>query len=231
MILEKNIMTFLKHFLIMKIASKFLILVFAFLIFMYSCKNKNVNSVSKAKVSIEKKITCDINNDNIADTVMLCTIPASLDFFILIKYKLNGQWKEKIINSMQDVRAIVFGLTVHADYIRVRYCDEHLRNNSFTILYDRKTDNFLLINFLSANTKSKIEKRYKIFGDDSIVLSIDAVSICKKSYENFVIYDTLDEFKKEDKMECIKLPYDKDERTSVEIERLLEVPLDTVSKK
>lgn len=215
----------------MKIVSKFLLSSIAMLIFMNSCKNKNVALISKTNFSIEKKITCDINKDNVTDTITLCSIPATLDFFILIKYKLNGQWKEKKINSMQDVRAVFFGLNVQSDYIRVRYCDEHLRNNSFSILYDKQADNFLLINFFSADIKSIIEKRYKIFDGDSISLSIDAVSICKKEYYSYIIYDTLDEFKKEDKIECIKLPYDKDEKTLGQIEEILKVSLDTISKK
>ena len=200
----------------------------------FGCKKQEqkkilIDKVKNIQKEIEKKLICDINDDNINDTISLKAIPLkdkfTFDIALIIKYSSKNEYKTKKI--YEHAEALCWGLDASFSWISLRYSEEHGQDETYYIFYDKKRDNFYLKNYYFCSPNEPIKQEYKIFDAGFYTAEINAIKLCKYSYNNYIINDTLKHSDFESK-ECISIPYDNSKRTIGFVESLLNVKLEQI---
>ena len=211
-------------------------IIFVLIFFISICCNKKqeqkknvIDKVKSIQKEIEKKLICDINDDNINDTLSLKAIPLkdkfTFDISLIIKYSLKNKYKTKKI--YEHAEALYWGLDTSFSWISLRYSEEHGQDDTYYIFYDKKRDEFYLKNYYFCSPNEPIKQEYKIFEAGFYTAEINAIKLCKYSYNNYIINDTLKHSDFESK-ECISIPYDNSKRTIGFVESLLNVKLEQI---
>ncbi len=185
------------------------------------------NLVDKRQSEIKQfvnYVTGDINKDQKNDTVFFkpkeqnSKIP--FDFDIVIKYTESYKFLEKKISSERNTDALFYGIKINENLINIRFTDESLNDFTFEILFEK--GKFFLLQSYEVQPRKQISMNYELFDGDKGMVEIDAASVCRYKYNDYILMDTL---RKGNGLKECKLIPAINGKAEAEIEEIVNTPL------